>query len=48
MGFVVALLCYLLAFVTGSAVAWGVTVVTIKATSEEDALAALAAGTGTR
>ena len=41
MDFVIQWLCYLLAFVVGSLVAWLITVVTIKRTSEEEALADL-------
>ncbi|MCV7399809.1 hypothetical protein H7K24_06545 [Mycobacterium fragae] len=39
MDFVIQWLWYLLAFVVGSAVAWVITVVTIRRTSEEQALA---------
>lgn len=39
MDFVIQWLWYLLAFVVGSAVAWLITVVTIRRTSEEQALA---------
>ncbi|HTY28471.1 MAG TPA: hypothetical protein VMD51_10045 [Mycobacterium sp.] len=41
MGFVVQWLWYLLAFVVGSAVAWVITVATVKRTSEEEAIADL-------
>jgi uncharacterized membrane protein ArfB len=41
MGFVIQWLWYLLAFVVGSLVAWLITVLTIKRTSEEEALADL-------
>lgn len=41
MDFVVQWLWYLLAFVVGSAVAWLITVATIKRTSEEEAVADL-------
>ncbi len=41
MDFVIQWLWYLLAFVVGSLVAWLITVVTIKRTSEEEALADL-------
>jgi uncharacterized membrane protein ArfB len=41
MGFVVQWLWYLLAFLVGSAVAWTITVATVKRTSEEEALADL-------
>jgi uncharacterized membrane protein ArfB len=41
MDFVIHWLWYLLAFVVGSAVAWLITVISIKRTSEEDALADL-------
>jgi uncharacterized membrane protein ArfB len=41
MDFVIQWLWYLAAFVGGSAVAWLITVVSIRRTSEEDALAAL-------
>lgn len=44
MGFVAQWLWYLLAFVIGSAVAWGITVLTIQRTSEEEAIADLPAG----
>jgi uncharacterized membrane protein ArfB len=39
MDFVIQWLWYLLAFVVGALVAWLITVVTIKPTSEEEALA---------
>jgi uncharacterized membrane protein ArfB len=39
MDFVIQWLWYLLAFVVGSAVAWLITIVTIRRTSEEQALA---------
>jgi uncharacterized membrane protein ArfB len=39
MDFVIEWLWYLLAFVVGSAVAWVITVVSIRRTSEEEALA---------
>lgn len=42
MDFVIQWLWYLLAFVVGSAVAWVITVVTIRRTSEEQALADMA------
>ena len=41
MGFVVHWLWYLLAFVVGSTVAWLLTIVSIRRTSKEEALAAL-------
>lgn len=41
MDFVVHWLWYLLAFVMGSAVAWGITVLTVKRTSEDQARADL-------
>jgi uncharacterized membrane protein ArfB len=41
MGFVVQWLWYLLAFLVGSAVAWVITVATVKRTSEEEAIADL-------
>jgi uncharacterized membrane protein ArfB len=41
MDFVIAWLWYLAAFVIGSSVAWLITVLTIKPTSEEEALADL-------
>jgi len=41
MGFVVQWLWYLLAFLVGSAVAWVITVLAVKRTSEEEALADL-------
>ena len=41
MDFVVHWLWYLLAFAVGSAVAWLLTVVSIRRTSEQDAIAAL-------
>ena len=41
MDFVIQWLWYLLAFVVGALVAWLITVVTIKPTSEEEALAEL-------
>ncbi|GBE64774.1 putative membrane protein ArfB [Mycobacterium sp. MFM001] len=41
MDFVIQWLWYLLAFVVGSAVAWVITVVSIRRTSEEDAFADL-------
>ncbi|MGH3563778.1 MAG: hypothetical protein ACRDTN_18830 [Mycobacterium sp.] len=41
MDFIVQWLWYLLAFVLGSLVAWVITVVSIKPTSEEEALADL-------
>ncbi len=41
MAFVAQWLWYLLAFVVGSAVAWIITVVSIKRTSEEEAIADL-------
>jgi uncharacterized membrane protein ArfB len=41
MGFIVGWLWYLLAFVVGSAVAWLITVVSIRRTSREEALAEL-------
>lgn len=41
MGFVIQWFCYLLAFVVGSLVAWLLSVVTVKHTSEEEALADL-------
>ena len=41
MDFVIQWLWYLLAFVVGALVAWLITVVTIKRTSEEEALAEL-------
>lgn len=41
MDFVIQWLWYLVAFVVGSLVAWLITVVTIKKTSEEEALADL-------
>lgn len=41
MDFVVQWLWYLLAFVLGSLVAWGITVVSIKPTSEQQAFADL-------
>lgn len=39
MDFVIQWLWYLLAFVVGSGVAWAITVVSVKRTSEEQALA---------
>jgi uncharacterized membrane protein ArfB len=39
MDFVIQWLWYLLAFVVGSAVAWLITIITIRRTSEEQALA---------
>ena len=42
MDFVIQWLWYLVAFVVGSLVAWLITVLTIKPTSEEEALADLA------
>lgn len=41
MGFVIHWLWYLLAFVVGSTVAWLLTIVSIRRTSKEEALAAL-------
>jgi len=41
MGFIVQWLWYLLAFLVGSAVAWVITVATVKRTSEEEAIADL-------
>lgn len=41
MDFVIQWLWYLLAFVVGSAVAWFITVVSIRCTSEQEALADL-------
>jgi uncharacterized membrane protein ArfB len=41
MGFVVQWLWYLLAFLVGSAVAWVITVATVKRTSEDEAIADL-------
>jgi uncharacterized membrane protein ArfB len=41
MGFVIQWLWYLLAFLVGSAVAWVITVLTVKRTSEEEAIADL-------
>ncbi|GFG70728.1 channel accessory protein ArfB [Mycolicibacter senuensis] len=41
MDFVMQWLWYLLAFVVGSAIAWLLTVVSIRRTSREDAIAAL-------
>ncbi|BCQ07688.1 hypothetical protein BMW24_013980 [Mycobacterium heckeshornense] len=41
MDFVIQWLWYLLAFVTGSAVAWAIAVLTIRRTSEEQAIADL-------
>ncbi len=41
MGFVVQWLWYLLAFLVGSAVAWAITVASVKRTSEEEAIADL-------
>jgi uncharacterized membrane protein ArfB len=41
MGFVIGWLWYLMAFVVGSLVAWLIAVVTVKRTSEEEALAQL-------
>jgi uncharacterized membrane protein ArfB len=41
MGFVYQWLWYLLAFVVGSVVAWLITVVSIRPTSREEAIAAL-------
>lgn len=41
MEFVVQWLWYLLAFALGSAVAWGITLVTVKRTTEDEAIAAL-------
>lgn len=41
MAFIAQWLWYLLAFVVGSAVAWIITVVSIKRTSEEEAIADL-------
>lgn len=41
MAFVAQWLWYLLAFVVGSAVAWIITVVSVKRTSEEEAIADL-------
>ncbi|BBX31814.1 hypothetical protein MMAG44476_18597 [Mycolicibacterium mageritense DSM 44476 = CIP 104973] len=41
MDFIMQWFWYLLAFVVGSAVAWGASVLTIKHTSEEEALADL-------
>lgn len=41
MDFVIQWLWYLLAFVVGSVVAWLITVISIKPTSKEEALAAL-------
>ncbi len=41
MDFLVQWLWYLLAFVVGSVVAWLITVISIRRTSKEDALAAL-------
>jgi uncharacterized membrane protein ArfB len=39
MGFVIQWVWYLLAFLLGSAVAWAIATISIKPTSEEDALA---------
>ncbi len=44
MDFVIQWLWYLLAFVVGSLVAWLISVLTIKRTSEEEALADLPGG----
>lgn len=41
MDFVVQWLWYLLAFVVGSLVAWGIAIVTVKRTSKDEALAEL-------
>lgn len=41
MGFIIQWLWYLVAFVVGSLTAWLITVLTIKRTSEEEALADL-------
>ncbi|HEU0191608.1 MAG TPA: hypothetical protein VFR17_10125 [Mycobacterium sp.] len=41
MAFIIPWLGYLLAFVAGSAVAWGITTVTVRRTSREEAAAAL-------
>ena len=41
MGFIIQWLWYLVAFVVGSLVAWLITLLTIKRTSEEEALADL-------
>ncbi|MBS9532311.1 hypothetical protein KIH27_01765 [Mycobacterium sp. M1] len=41
MDFIVHWLWYLLAFLVGSAIAWLLTIVSIRRTSEEDAIAAL-------
>jgi uncharacterized membrane protein ArfB len=41
MDFIIGWLWYLVAFVVGSLVAWLITVLTIKTTSEEEALAEL-------
>lgn len=41
MDFIIQWLWYLVAFVAGSAVAWAITVLTIRPTSREEALAAL-------
>ncbi|WP_095407216.1 hypothetical protein [Mycobacterium talmoniae] len=46
MDFVIQWLWYLLAFVVGSAVAWGVAVLTVKRTSKEQALADLPGARG--
>lgn len=39
MDFVIEWLWYLLAFVVGSALTWGITVLTVKRTSDDEALA---------
>jgi uncharacterized membrane protein ArfB len=41
MDFIIQWLWYLVAFVAGSVIAWGATVLTIECTSEEEALADL-------
>lgn len=41
MDFIIQWLWYLLAFVVGSAIAWGATVLTIKRTGEDEAFADL-------
>ncbi|HEX7323043.1 MAG TPA: hypothetical protein VF299_08960 [Mycobacterium sp.] len=48
MAFIIGWLWYLLAFVAGSAVAWGITTLTIRRTSREEALAALSGAAETQ